>query len=504
MKKKLLPSIAGMLTAFCMLFPAVPVHGEDVAIPENSAPVTMYYPSTNRYCYDQLSEDGKELYQKLLTACLEVENSSGEYKYTPYVERSSNVSDEELSDIVSIFSYDHPEFFWLDRTFGKYKQVYVMMDVQEKFQTGEARDTTRSQMKNVLSQYITSAMERKQTYQRAYFLAARLKNDTSYGEGGDKSYSKSMASALVGTRQTVCAGYTKAYSYLCNAVGIDVISMTSVNHAWNLIQLDGNWYYTDITNQFYFMSRPQILNTQFARTTQSQSRRYPAQANGILSDYVRDENGNIKLYGVYDNCYYVYDNIFPDCNVSYYDSISTNDDRTGQTKWIFRTENADTHYYLSDSQEAVTVNDLVSDFEIVNEFENGDIISSDTLSTERFQIQEGWRTPEEIYSHHEEGENYYHGGIPCKFGDVEFMLGDVWVGTDGDCDLDGMPTASDAASILIYSAAVGAGEENVSLSENPEISEEFVKFLTNHDSDTLNADTASRILILAAVNGAGG
>ncbi len=47
----------------------------------------------------------------------------------------------------------------------------------------------------------------------------------------------------------VCQGYAEAFVDLCNRVGIpsDIVTSSAMNHAWNLIQIDGNWYHMDAT-----------------------------------------------------------------------------------------------------------------------------------------------------------------------------------------------------------------------------------------------------------------
>lgn len=45
----------------------------------------------------------------------------------------------------------------------------------------------------------------------------------------------------------VCDSYSKAYTLLLEAAGIPVYRISSQNHAWNAIQLDGQWYQTDPT-----------------------------------------------------------------------------------------------------------------------------------------------------------------------------------------------------------------------------------------------------------------
>ena len=52
----------------------------------------------------------------------------------------------------------------------------------------------------------------------------------------------------------VCNGYAMATFYLCNKAGIDarlIIGIggndTTINHAWNVVKIDGNWYNMDVT-----------------------------------------------------------------------------------------------------------------------------------------------------------------------------------------------------------------------------------------------------------------
>lgn len=48
---------------------------------------------------------------------------------------------------------------------------------------------------------------------------------------------------------SVCQGYLLAYSDLLNRAGIENVPAVSqkMNHGWNLVKLDGNWYHVDVT-----------------------------------------------------------------------------------------------------------------------------------------------------------------------------------------------------------------------------------------------------------------
>ena len=59
-------------------------------------------------------------------------------------------------------------------------------------------------------------------------------------------FDQSLAAAIVDGR-CVCNGYAQSMVYLCNLAGIDCIMTVSNEHAWNVIKLDGSWYYIDVT-----------------------------------------------------------------------------------------------------------------------------------------------------------------------------------------------------------------------------------------------------------------
>lgn len=50
-------------------------------------------------------------------------------------------------------------------------------------------------------------------------------------------------------RDAVCQGYSLAYSFLLDKVGVEsmIVASESMNHAWNMINIDGSWYHVDVT-----------------------------------------------------------------------------------------------------------------------------------------------------------------------------------------------------------------------------------------------------------------
>ncbi len=65
----------------------------------------------------------------------------------------------------------------------------------------------------------------------------------------DETYSKYDAYNALIEGSCVCQGYTLAYIHLLNQidVNVDYIVSWDLNHAWNLIELGGEYFYTDVT-----------------------------------------------------------------------------------------------------------------------------------------------------------------------------------------------------------------------------------------------------------------
>ena len=83
----------------------------------------------------------------------------------------------------------------------------------------------------------------------------------------------------------VCDGYARAYQALLNAVGIPAFRVLGMQHAWNMVVLDGKYYYTDVTwddadETFHaYFNLPYNLISQDHFPYPDQGYQLPAQAN---------------------------------------------------------------------------------------------------------------------------------------------------------------------------------------------------------------------------------
>lgn len=154
----------------------------------------------------------------------------------------------------SIFD-DHPEFFWLD---GKYTYLYNPMAHTMSVQFGIAvplyelngyKQTIESKAVDFQNSLPADASQ----YDIALKAYEYVIMNAEYDE--DAPYNQTILSVFANGR-SVCAGYARAYQYLLHRAGMFCSFVHgkghtedggTESHAWNLVQIDGQYTYVDPT-----------------------------------------------------------------------------------------------------------------------------------------------------------------------------------------------------------------------------------------------------------------
>ncbi len=213
------------------------------------------------YIYDMLrSDEEREFYDRLLEACTIVSESDGDYDCTPYAKYSDlSITSDEAQELAWIFHYDNPQFFWMDSRiwYGSYGMQFELYDC---YRDGAARAEAEEQFDASAQEYINGAMQYDTQRERSYYLFEALQSSITYGSN---ELDQSAASALI-DGVTVCAGFTKSYQMLCEAVGVEAVAMVSDNHGWNAIRLSDEWYLVDVTYGLYGLTTEEMRDRDVA------------------------------------------------------------------------------------------------------------------------------------------------------------------------------------------------------------------------------------------------
>ena len=160
---------------------------------------------------------------------------------------SYQITTSELSSLLSSAVNNNPKYFYYGGCRYSYYSSTGQVTVVTFQYTGSA-SAIRPQItayehavRNILGNIQPSWSDLEKAMYVNDYLAVNCKYDFTYSK-------YSAYNALVeGT--AVCQGYALAYRELMGRLGIpcQMVSSAPLNHAWNLIQINGSWYHVDVT-----------------------------------------------------------------------------------------------------------------------------------------------------------------------------------------------------------------------------------------------------------------
>lgn len=196
------------------------------------------------YYYNQLNDAEKQIWNDLEDSCLYVLNNTDTYSTMPRISNTANVSNSRLLEIAWMFKYSNPQYYFLSN-YLRYTSdgSSFCFEVYDIFQDGSARKYYTSQFKETIDAWIAEVSNGQRTEDMEKIAHDVIAENVVYQSN---SYDQSAFSAVC-LGKTVCSGYAGAMTILCNAVGIDCVTVTSSSHAWNNVCVHGNWYIVDVT-----------------------------------------------------------------------------------------------------------------------------------------------------------------------------------------------------------------------------------------------------------------
>ncbi|MCM1297479.1 MAG: InlB B-repeat-containing protein, partial [Muribaculaceae bacterium] len=174
---------------------------------------------------------------------------SGRIDLTAYKLPYDNSGVEALSNLVYGVLNVHPELYFVERRFSYSSNGSIITAVLLTY--GNTYDDAAFQ-RNVATA-LSRVSDQMSDLEKAIILHDYLTVNCEYDyenlNAGTVPTDSYNAYGTLVKRIAVCHGYALAYKYLLNQAGIDCYMVTSdsMNHAWNLIVLDGEYYQVDVT-----------------------------------------------------------------------------------------------------------------------------------------------------------------------------------------------------------------------------------------------------------------
>lgn len=195
------------------------------------------------YAYQQLSAEEQTVYIEILWSLLEFQENV----------TLSTMDQEEISRIFQCVLNDHPEIFYVE---GYAYTKYTLGDMLKKITfTGsylEDREEVairQEQIDAYAARCLAGLPSGADEYETVKYIYEYLIEHTEYD--ADVKDNQNICSVFLDGR-SVCQGYAKATQYLLQKADIPATLVlgsiaSGEGHAWNLIRIDGEWYYLDTT-----------------------------------------------------------------------------------------------------------------------------------------------------------------------------------------------------------------------------------------------------------------
>jgi hypothetical protein len=172
-----------------------------------------------------------------------------------------------VSNAMKAFTYDHPEYYWIRTDLRARISGGAIYGSNWAEGTGNVKmqfhvpsqcmqtDVLDAQIEDTVNTILAGCEELPTVGKLAYFdnwLAANNAYNYAAANGMDTALQEdgrtwSILSGLLPELSPVCEGYAKSFQYLCHKSDIPCVTLSSENHMWNAVQVDGLWYVVDST-----------------------------------------------------------------------------------------------------------------------------------------------------------------------------------------------------------------------------------------------------------------
>ena len=253
-------------SAIIELEEAVTVEYEDPTIDDEYVYVRQL--GGGRYYHDLLTEKQQNFYRKIR---IDVDRFfMGEKETKPFLVGFTKyevlghyrLSDYglTLSEALQAFDalyQDCPQYYAYNSTYLLGSEEMLSPVMEKSFLEQTARDQMDAKIAKTVSEISTFIKDYHTDFEKFSILYDYVKTQVRYafnifGMPSMRSHTGNLTSVLDGDPKTnsICAGYSFALTYLCNIFEVECLFVgnLALNHAWNVVKMDGAWYYADATN----------------------------------------------------------------------------------------------------------------------------------------------------------------------------------------------------------------------------------------------------------------
>lgn len=168
-----------------------------------------------------------------------------------------NIPDEDLNKILIDILNKYPKYFCVNlsnSTYYVYKSLVLQINLSYRFSKDECSEK-QVEIDKVLEKPLKAIGRLDSAEEKFLFIHDYIITHNAYDEDGlsgevDKVSENSFnAYGCLVLKKSVCQGISDAFILVCQKAGLNAYYVSSDNmcHAWNIVELNGNYYHLDTT-----------------------------------------------------------------------------------------------------------------------------------------------------------------------------------------------------------------------------------------------------------------
>ena len=258
----------------------------------------------NSYYYNKLNDGQKKIYESIANA---VKNFQSEFPIRDYVADNKENFAQEVSVAIAAFINDHPEVFYIESQYSTYTLSgfngdigYIKLNYTES--TLEDVNSKIEIIKQKIQEYITGT-ENLSDYEKELYIHDKLAQNVTYSNLEDLPRAYHTAEGPFLENIGVCDGFTKTLQILYDQLGIDSIIVLGVlddnPHAWNLVNIEDDWYHVDLTSSRSIVEETGIITHAYFNLSDERMKKIATFDNPELLPKADSLDYNYYIYNDY-------------------------------------------------------------------------------------------------------------------------------------------------------------------------------------------------------------
>ena len=203
--------------------------------------------------YESLkTEEQKNCYELIESniAYVSKEKTESYYPIAPITMNNTELSEAQLHLVITAFTMDNPQIFWIDSKFAYQKSdSATTVYLNSSMSAGEISEDAQK-MGLAIEEIFAGIDSGLSEYERELQIHDAFAERCDYADNTDDFRVYTALGGLV-DNFAVCEGYSRSMQILLSMAGIETYYVFGTGseelHMWNVVNIDGGWYHLDTT-----------------------------------------------------------------------------------------------------------------------------------------------------------------------------------------------------------------------------------------------------------------